>query len=132
MINTSEEQLTIQHVAEITGLSVYTLRYYERIGLIHPIERAENTHRRYTTDDLGWIDFLNKLRAMGMSIQEMQTYAELQRQGEISLPERVEMLKALRSKVEACMQELQENLNLMHYKIDLYEGMIAEKTTDPC
>ena len=93
----SEEQLTIQHVAEITGLSVHTLRYYERIGLIHPIERAENTHRRYTMDDIGWIDFLNKLRSMGMSIQEMQTYAELQRQGDASLPERVEMLKGLRS-----------------------------------
>ena len=87
MINTSEEQLTIQHVSEITGLSVYTLRYYERIGLIHPIERAENTHRRYTDADIGWIDFLNKLRAMGMSIQEMQTYAQLQRQGDASLPE---------------------------------------------
>ena len=132
MINTSEEQLTIQIVAEITGLSVYTLRYYERIGLIHPIERAENTHRRYTNDDIGWIDFLNKLRAMGMSIQEMQTYAELQRQGDISLPERVEMLKVLRSKAEACMQELQENLNLMHYKITMYEGVIAEKAQDVC
>jgi DNA-binding transcriptional MerR regulator len=132
MINTSEEQLTIQHVAEITGLSVYTLRYYERIGLIHPIERAENTHRRYTDADIGWIDFLNKLRAMGMSIQEMQTYAQLQRQGDASLPERVEMLKALRTKVEGCMQELQENLNLVHYKINLYEGVIAEKSQEVC
>jgi len=132
MINTSEELLTIQHVAEITGLSVYTLRYYERIGLIHPIERAENTHRRYTDADLGWIDFLNKLRAMGMSIQEMQTYAELQRQGDVSLPERVEMLKALRSKVESCMQELQANMNLMCYKIELYEGIIAGNSTDTC
>jgi len=132
MINTSEEQLTIQHVAEITGLSVYTLRYYERIGLIHPIERAENTHRRYTMDDIGWIEFLNKLRAMGMSIQEMQTYAELQRQGDVSLSERVEMLKHLRSRVESCMQELQENLNMVNYKITFYEGVIAEKTPEVC
>jgi DNA-binding transcriptional MerR regulator len=126
-MNTTEEQLTIQHVAEITGLSVYTLRYYEGIGLIHPIERAENTHRRYTMDDIGWIEFLNKLRAMGMSIQEMQTYAELQRQGDVSLSERVEMLKHLRSRVESCMQELQENLNMVNYKITFYEGVIAEK-----
>ena len=130
MINMSEEQLTIQHVAEISGLSVHTLRYYERIGLIHPIERAENTHRRYTMDDIGWIDFLNKLRSMGMSIQEMQTYAELQRQGDASLPERVEMLKGLRAKVESCMQELQENLNVVCYKITYYEGVIAEQGVD--
>jgi DNA-binding transcriptional MerR regulator len=71
--------LTIRDVAEATGLSVHTLRYYERIGLIHPIDREENTHRRYSEDDVGWIDFLTKLRAIGMSIQQMQAYAELQR-----------------------------------------------------
>ena len=51
-------ELTIQEVTQATGLSAHTLRYYERIGLIHPIQRAENTRRRYTTDDVGWIDFL--------------------------------------------------------------------------
>lgn len=110
----------------MTGLSVHTLRYYERIGLIHPINRARNTHRRYSQDDVGWIDFLNKLRAAGMSIQQMQAYAELQRQGDVTLPERVEMLKALRAQVEARMDELREHLKIIHYKIDYYEGVIAE------
>ncbi len=110
----------------MTGLSVHTLRYYERIGLIHPINRARNTHRRYSQDDVGWIDFLNKLRAAGMSIQQMQAYAELQRQGDVTLPERVEMLKALRVQVEARMDELREHLKVIHYKIDSYEGVIAE------
>ncbi len=81
-MNTQDDKLTIQQVAEATGLSVYTLRYYERIGLIHPIGRAENPHRRYTADDIGWIDFLKKIRATGMSMQQMQAYAELQRQGD--------------------------------------------------
>ena len=52
-MDTQLDQLTIQQVAEATGLSTYTLRYYERIGLIHPIDRAQNTHRRYTLDDIG-------------------------------------------------------------------------------
>ena len=91
------DSLTIQQAAEMTGLSVHTLRYYERVGLIHTIGRAENTHRRYSLDDVGWINFLNKLRATGMSIQEMQRYSELQRLGDETLPERVEMLKMLRA-----------------------------------
>src|ERR1044071_6963725 len=95
-----KDRLPVQEVSEATGLSAHTLRYYERIGLIHPIEREENTRRLYTEDDLGWIDFLLKLRATGMSIKDMQTYAALQRQGEETLPERVEMLKALRESVE--------------------------------
>ena len=122
-----KDKLTIQDVTKATGLSAHTLRYYERIGLIHPIEREENTRRCYTADDVGWIDFLLKLRATGMSIKDMQRYAELQRQGDVTLPERVEMLKSLRDRVEARMEELNEHLKLIYYKIDIYQNIVAEK-----
>lgn len=122
-----KDKLTIQEVSEATGLSAHTLRYYERIGLIHPIEREDNTRRLYTEEDIGWIDFLLKLRATGMSIKEMQRYAELQRQGDETLPQRVEMLKSLRSKVEARMSELDEHLKLICYKIEIYGQIITEK-----
>jgi DNA-binding transcriptional MerR regulator len=122
-----KDKLTIQEVTKATGLSAHTLRYYERIGLIHPIERQENTRRRYTADDVGWIDFLLKLRATGMSIKDMQKYAELQRQGDATLPERVEMLKSLRDSVEAHIDELNEHLKLIYYKIEIYENIVTEK-----
>ena len=121
-----KEKFTIQQVTRATGLSAHTLRYYERIGLIHPIEREQNTRRRYTADDVGWIDFLLKLRAIGMSIKDMQKYAELQRQGDETLPERLAMLKSLRDKVEAHMDELNEHLKLIYYKIDIYEKIVSE------
>jgi DNA-binding transcriptional MerR regulator len=127
MIEQQCEQLTIQQAAEMTGLSVHTLRYYERVGLIHTIERAENTHRRYSNDDVGWINFLNKLRATGMSIQEMQRYAELQRMGDETLAERVEMLKLLRARLEAHMSDLHLHLEAICYKIDYYEGELASR-----
>ena len=122
-----KEKLTIQEVTQATGLSAHTLRYYERIGLIHPIGREQNTRRCYTADDVGWIDFLLKLRATGMSIKDMQRYAELQRQGDETLPERVEMLKSLRDTVEAHIDELNEHLKLIYYKIDIYEKIVEEK-----
>ena len=122
-----KDKLTIQDVARATGLTPHTLRYYERIGLIHPIQREENTRRCYTTDDIGWIDFLLKLRATGMSIKDMQRYAELQRRGDRTLPQRVEMLKSLRDKVEAHMEEMNEHLKLIYYKIDYYQNVIEEK-----
>lgn len=125
-MDTENNTCTIQQVAEITGLSEHTLRYYERIGLIHPIHRANNGHRRYSADDTGWIDFLNKLRATGMSIQQMQRYADLQRQGDATLPERLEMLKAHRLKVEAEMSELQAHLNVICYKIAIYTEIVAQ------
>lgn len=121
------KKLTIQEVAKATGLTPHTLRYYERIGLIHPINREENTRRCYTAEDVGWIEFLLKLRATGMSIKDMQRYAELQRQGDETLPERVEMLKVLRDKVEAHIDEMNEHLKLIHHKIDYYSQVVEEK-----
>ncbi len=122
-----KEKLTIQEAAQATGLTPHTLRYYERVGLIHPIEREENTRRRYSSDDIGWIDFITKLRATGMSIRDMQTYAALQRQGDETLPQRVEMLKALRDQVEEHISELNEHLKLVYYKIDMYEKIVSER-----
>jgi DNA-binding transcriptional MerR regulator len=130
MMSTKNGSLTIQEVAESTGLSVHTLRYYERIGLIHPIDRAGNTHRRYTTDDIGWIEFLMKLRATGMSIHDMQVYAELQRQGDATLPQRLEMLQALQRDVEARIDELHEHLKLIRYKVEVYGQIVAERTLE--
>ena len=121
------KKLTIQEAAEATGLTPHTLRYYERIGLIHPINREGNTRRCYTADDVGWIEFLLKLRATGMSIKDMQRYAQLQRQGDETLPERVEMLMSLRDKVEAHIEEMNEHLKLIHYKIDYYSKVVEEK-----
>lgn len=118
-----ETLLTIQQVAEATGLSEHTLRYYERIGLVHTIHRADNGHRRYTASDIGWIDFLMKLRAAGMSIQQMCEYAELQRQGDSTLGERVELLKDHRRKVEAQIAELTEHLKVISYKIEIYSEL---------
>ena len=122
-----KDKLTILEVAKVTGLTAHTLRYYERIGLIHPINREENTRRCYTADDVGWIDFLLKLRAIGMSIKNMQRYAKLQRQGDATLPERVEMLKALRDKVESHIDEMNQHLKLIYYKIDYYQKVVEEQ-----
>jgi DNA-binding transcriptional MerR regulator len=123
----NEQTLTIQQVAEITGLSEHTLRYYEKIGLIHPISRADNGHRRYSPDDTGWIDFLNKLRATGMSIQRMQEYAELQRQGEHTLPRRLELLKEHRAEVEAHLDCLYDYLKIIRSKIEYYQEICSEE-----
>ncbi len=65
-----------------------------------------------------------------MSIKDMQRYAELQRQGDGTLPERVEMLKSLRDNVETYIEELNENLKLLYYKIDYYQKVIEEQMLD--
>jgi DNA-binding transcriptional MerR regulator len=65
-----------------------------------------------------------------MSIKDMQRYAELQRQGDETLPERVEMLKSLRGSVDARIDELNEHLKLVRYKIEIYSQIIEEKSLE--
>ena len=126
-MDTKAQTYTIQQVAEATGLSVHTLRYYERIGLIHHIDRIGNTHRRYSSDDIGWITFLNGLRSTGMSIQQMLAYAELQRMGDAGAEARLKMLKTHREAVERHMSELQTYLDSICFKIDRYEEMVEQQ-----
>jgi DNA-binding transcriptional MerR regulator len=118
--------LTIQEAAAQTGLSTHTLRYYERIGLIDIVDRADNGHRRYTEGDLGWIDLLKRLRATGMPIHRMKRYADLQRVGDTTTADRLALLRAHRETVLRQIQELEENLAIIEHKIDYYSGVVEE------
>jgi DNA-binding transcriptional MerR regulator len=90
--------LSIAEAAEASGLSAYTLRYYEQIGLIAPIDRRSGA-RRYSDADMRWLDFLVRLRATGMSMRHMQRYAQLLRKGNTaaSLAERQTLLEPVRA-----------------------------------
>jgi DNA-binding transcriptional MerR regulator len=117
--------ITIQQAAAATGLSVHTLRYYEKIGLIDPVPRQSNRHRLYRQEDLRWIEFLLRLRATGMSIQQMLRYAELRRLGDQlgSVSERKTLLQQHAVALEAELLELQETLEMLRDKVALYAGM---------
>ena len=116
-----EQELTIQQVAAATHLSVHTLRYYERCNLIAPINRAASGQRRYTVQDLRWIEFLNKLRLTGMPIRQMQQYAELVRSHPDSeFHQRRQILETHREAVLEQIQQLQENLAVIDWKIQHY------------
>ncbi|SFB34185.1 DNA-binding transcriptional regulator, MerR family [Collimonas sp. OK607] len=117
--------ITIQQAATATGLSIHTLRYYEKIGLIDPVPRQSNQHRMYRQEDLIWIGFLLRLRATGMSIQKMLRYAELRRLGEQigSVSERKVMLEQHTVALEAELLELQETLVILRDKVALYADL---------
>ena len=82
--------LSIAEAAERTGLTAHTLRYYERDGLLlHSVERAPSGHRRYTDEDLRWIQMVTRLRATGMPIRDVRRYAALVRDGHGNEAERL-------------------------------------------
>ena len=125
--------LTIQQAAAATGLTVHTLRYYERIGLIDPIPRQDNKHRIYRDEDILWIGFLLKLRSTGLPICKMLRYAELRRGGDQreSVSERKAMLEEHTLSLETTLADLQSNLAVMHKKIALYANIETTLNAHP-
>lgn len=112
--------MPIGQFAARTGLSAHTLRYYERIGLLDPVDRAPSGHRRYSAGDLAWVAFLTRLRATGMPIRQMQRFAMLRRQGEDTLRERRELLEAHERSVRTRVGELEADLAAITAKLDHY------------
>jgi DNA-binding transcriptional MerR regulator len=120
-----DQALTISEVAEETGLSNHTLRYYERAGLLDGVGRNGSGHRRYTAQDVEWVVLVTRLRATGMPIRKIRRYAELVRAGEGNEAERLELLEAHRAEVVAKISELEHNLELIDYKLGLYRERCA-------
>jgi DNA-binding transcriptional MerR regulator len=111
----------IAEAAQLTGLSIDTLRYYERIELIDPPARDSGGRRAYSDDDLAWLGFLTKLRTTGMPIRLMRQYAKLRYEGVATTTPRKKILIEHRNDVLARIADLQACLEVLNYKISHYE-----------
>lgn len=114
-------ELSIARVAELTGVSAHTLRYYERVGLV-AVARSEGGHRVYDRDALGRVIFITRLRCSDMPIQAILRYVELVNQGEATAPERLALMQDHRATIIRRLQELQAALAVIDYKIVTYGG----------
>jgi DNA-binding transcriptional MerR regulator len=137
MNQVSAQLLAVRDAADQTGVSVYTLHYYEREGLLRT-SRTSSGHRRYAQSDLGWIRILTCLRQTGMPIRKMREFAALVQQEQSKTPNglsgnpatanieaRVKILEAHRLDVLAHIAELGRNLEHVEGKIKVYRQLLA-------
>ncbi|MEU5024722.1 MerR family transcriptional regulator [Streptomyces milbemycinicus] len=125
---TGQDRYTISEVVAHTGLSAHTLRWYERIGLMPHVDRTHTGQRRFSNKDLDCLSLVGKLRLTGMPVADMVRYAELVREGEHTFGEREELLTAHRESVRERIAELQDTLQVLDFKIDIYAG--ARRVTE--
>ena len=118
---------SISEVAIETGLTIDTLRYYEKIGLIPELTRSPGGRRIYSEADITWISFLIQLKATGMPIAHMKKFAALRLLGDISVPERIDMLKRHRHAIERRIDELRSFLHVVDTKIARHEKSLQQK-----
>lgn len=123
--------VSIGEASRLTGVSVHTLRYYERAGLaITPVDRTASGRRRFRKIDLDWIRVCTRLRATSMSIEGIRRYAKLVSEGRGNEQERLALLEAHRDDVHAKIEQLRANLELIEHKIDVYRGRVDAGDAD--
>ena len=121
--------MKIGELAQRSGLSTHTLRYYEQIGLLPVSRRLQSRHRDYDDAILSWITLLGRLKTTGMPIRDMIKYADMVRQGDGTIADRHDLLAAHRDRVRDQVADLQACLSVLDTKIAGYAGS-RERTKD--
>src|SRR5215216_3878711 len=119
--------MKIAEVSEQYGISSDTLRYYERVGLIPPVNRNESGIRDYNELDLRRVDFIKCMRSAGLPIEVLIDYVALVQKGDKTIEARKEILKEQRHLLAARMQEMQKTLDILNHKIEVYEKAVLKK-----
>ena len=119
--------MKIAKVSERYGISLDTLRYYERIGLIPPVNRSESGIRDYNDKDVKRVEFIKCMRSAGLPIEVLIKYVGLVQQGDATIEARKEILKEQRAQLMARMIEMQKTLDILDYKISVYENAVLKK-----
>jgi DNA-binding transcriptional MerR regulator len=122
--------MRISKVSELTGVSADTLRYYEKIGLIPTVTRSNNGIRDYQDIDIKRIEFIKCMRRAGLPVKALIEYIELVQQGNQTIELRKEILKTHREQFISKIKELQETLDLINYKIQVYEEAVLKREVD--
>ena len=119
--------MTIQEVSRRSGLSEPTLRYYEEVGLVGPVDRdARSGHRRYRDSDLDVLQALACLRALGMGIEDMRTYqANRRRTGRAVAAEQRDLLARHSTRIEAEIAALHSRLDYLREKASLWDARVT-------
>ena len=121
--------MRISDFARESGLSIDTIRYYERIGLMPKVLRDRGGRRSYGSEDLVWASFLQKLQAMDMPMRKRLEYGRLRSMGAVTLGERRQMLEEHRATLLKKQADIVGLITTLDAKITHYrdmEGMVDD------
>ena len=115
--------MTIKEVSDKLGLSVHTLRYYEKEGLIRNIKRDINGFRNYSDNDVGWLDLIMKLKLTRMPLKDLKKYADLFYANDPDLDKRIEILQEHKKRVHKEIENLKIADQVIDKKVRIYSNM---------
>ena len=130
MLFRMKDYYTPGEVAQRFDLTLDTLRYYEKAGLLRRVDRAPSGHRRYRADDVELLHLVRCLRETDMPIARLRDFAELVRAGDHTIAERVEVLRSHQHRLDAHIARLRERRETIRHKVDHYLGVLAQVPED--
>jgi len=119
--------MKIAQVSEKYDISADTLRYYERIGLLPSVNRTDSGIRDFNELDIRRVEFIRCMRSAGLPIDVLIEYMELVQQGDATIEARKEILVTQREQLASRMSEMQQTLDLLDYKISVYENALLKR-----
>lgn len=118
--------MNIKEVSEKYGISTDTLRYYERIGVIPPVNRDEKGYRDFSEKDLNWVYFAKVLRKAGVTIEGLVDYGKLSQQGGKTLETRKQTLTDQLEEINQHIKDLEEARGYLQYKVGSFYTHMVE------
>ena len=119
---------TIKQAAERMGVTVPTLRYYDKEGLLPFVDKKPNGTRVFKEDDFKSLGIITCLKNSGLSNKDIKRYMDLCAEGDNTLEERLQLFLDRKAAVHKQMQELNQLLVTIEHKISYYETAIAADT----
>ena len=116
--------MTIAEVSKKYDISADTLRYYERVGMIPPVTRTASGIRDYQDSDLGWVGLAKCMRSAGLPVEAMIEYVRLYKEGDSTIPARLQLLLEQRQSLLEQKKKIDETLDRLNYKISIYEDAV--------
>ncbi|MFC6182067.1 MerR family transcriptional regulator [Lactiplantibacillus daowaiensis] len=117
----------IGEFAQRVALSIDTLRYYEKLGLLQP-KRDNHQQRLYSDQDLTWLAFIKRLKQIGMPMRDIQTYAKLRAQGDTTITARMTLLHHQTERLLIARAEVDAQLKFLDRKLTIYQDRLRELT----
>ena len=122
--------MTIKQVSERYRISVDTLRYYERVGMIPPVHRSISGIRDYEEEDLKWVEMAICMRSAGLPVEAIAEYVSLFHQGDETIPARLQLLVEQRKVLEEQRRQIDDTLARLNMKISRYEDALVTGRLD--
>ncbi|MFD1851752.1 MerR family transcriptional regulator [Oceanobacillus bengalensis] len=121
---------SISEVAKKLNLTAYTLRYYDKEGLMPFVERTPNGTRLFKETDIDALKIIECLKSTGMPIKEIKRFIDWCSDGDSTLQERYDMFLERKTAVKAQLEELNKTMELIDHKCNYYKTALDAGTED--